>query len=86
MRTAVLPCRQAHHRALGVPALAARMWTEEWVVNLPGCRRWQPGVQKRDLSWHLGHGDILPCGCWTFRMPELTSDHSVTSGELLSHP
>lgn len=22
---------KAHHRALGVPALAARMWKEEWV-------------------------------------------------------
>lgn len=87
---AVLPCYQAHHRALGVSALAARMWKKEWVMNLPGHRRWHLGVKKRDLSWQLGHGDSLPFGqhpmavgalTWPFRMPELTSDSSVTSGK-----
>ena len=72
MCMAVLPCHQAHHRALGVPALAARMWKKKWVMNFRGHRRWQLGVKKRDLSWQLGHGDIFPFGQHAMAVGALT--------------
>lgn len=62
------------------------------MVNFPGHRRRQLGIKKRDLNRQLVHGVILSTGqcamaggalAWTFRIPDLTSDSSVTSGKLL---
>lgn len=68
---------------LGVPALAARMWKEEWVVT-PGHRRWQLKKETELATWTWGYFSPLGSTLWpiefhqTFRMPELTSDSSVT--------
>lgn len=51
----VIPCHLAHHRALGVPALALGMWQKEGVVNLP--RHWRRQLTLRKDTW-TGHMDM----------------------------